>query len=214
MVEIEVVNLSESQIEDAGRTLAFAFQADPLQAYVFPDSRERAERSPAHFAALLRYGHLFGEVFTTSGAPVGSGCLLAAGRVGVTPERAARAGLDQLPALMGGDTVERFDHVLAFLEPFHRRDMPSKHWYVTVVGVIPARHGQGFGRALLRLVLDRADAEGLPCYLETAQPGNVPFYQKLGFGVIADTVEPRSGLRLWTFRRTVRVDPVVTPRCE
>jgi hypothetical protein len=63
-------------------------------------------------------------------------------------------------------------------------------------------------------VLDRADAEGLPCYLKTAQPGNVPFYQKLGFGVIADTVEPRSGLRLWTFRRTVRVDPVVTPRCE
>jgi hypothetical protein len=81
MVEIEVVNLSESHIEDAGRTLALAFQADPLQAYVFPDSRERAERSPAHFAALLRYDHLFGEVFTTSGAPVG-GCLLTAGRVG------------------------------------------------------------------------------------------------------------------------------------
>jgi GNAT superfamily N-acetyltransferase len=83
-----------------------------------------------------------------------------------------------------------------------------------VVGVIPARHGQGFGRALLRPVIDRADAEGLPCYLETAQPGNVPFYQKLGFGVIADMVEPRSGLRLWTFRRTMRVDPIVGPRYE
>jgi hypothetical protein len=32
---------------------------------------------------------------------------------------------------MGGDTVERFDHVLAFLEPFHRRDVPSKQrWSV------------------------------------------------------------------------------------
>ncbi len=65
MAEIGVVNLSESQIEDAGRALALAFQSDPLQTYVPPDSRVRAERSPAHFAALLRYGHLFGEVFTT-----------------------------------------------------------------------------------------------------------------------------------------------------
>ena len=66
MVEIKVVNLSESQIEDAGRALALAFQSDPLQTYVFPDARERAERSPGHFAALLRYGHLFGEVFTNN----------------------------------------------------------------------------------------------------------------------------------------------------
>jgi GNAT superfamily N-acetyltransferase len=79
-----------------------------------------------------------------------------------------------------------------------------------VVGVIPPRQGQGFGRALLRPVLDRADAEGLPCYLETAQPGNVAFYQKLGFDIIADMVEPRSGLRLWTFRRNMRVDLIVT----
>ena len=79
-----------------------------------------------------------------------------------------------------------------------------------VVGVIPARHRQGFGRALLRPVLDRADAEGLPCYLETAQPENVAFYQKLGFDIIADMVEPRSRLRLWTFRRTMRVDLIVT----
>jgi GNAT superfamily N-acetyltransferase len=214
MAEIKVVNLSEPQIEDAGRALALAFQADPLQSYALPDSRERAECSPAHFAALLRYGHLFGEVFTTSGAPVGAAVCLPPGAWEVTPERAAQAGLDQLPVLMGADAVERFNHVLAFLEPFHRRDVQSKHWYVMVVGVIPARHGQGFGRALLRPVLDRADAEGLPCYLETAQPGNVSFYQKLGFGVIADVVEPRSGLRLWTFRRTKGVDPTVAPRYE
>jgi len=214
MAEIKVVNLSESQIEDAGRALALAFQSDPLQTYVLPDSRERTERSPAHFAALLRYGHLFGEVFTTHGAPVGAAVCLPPDGWEVTPERAARAGLDQLPALMGAEAVKRFDHVLAFLEPFHRRDVPPKHWYVMVVGVIPARHGQGLGRALLRPVLDRADAEGLPCYLETAQPGNVPFYQKLGFGVIADMVEPRSGLRLWTFRRTMRADPIVAPRYE
>ena len=37
--------------------------------------------------------------------------------------------------------------------------------------------------------------------LETAQPKNVPFYQKHGFDVIVDTIDPTSGLRLWTFLR-------------
>jgi hypothetical protein len=55
-------------------------------------------------------------------------------------------------------------------------------------------------------MMERADAAGLPCYLETAQPDNVAFYEYLGFARLVEAVEPRSGLRLWTFRR----DPLVT----
>lgn len=50
----------------------------------------------------------------------------------------------------------------------------------------------------------RADADGVPCYLETANEKNVPFYQKQGFSVIVDTIDSTSGLRLWTFRREPR----------
>ena len=51
-------------------------------------------------------------------------------------------------------------------------------------------------------MIDRADAAGQPCYLETAQPTNVAFYQKLGFDRVVDTRGPGSGLRLWTFRHS------------
>ena len=60
---------------------------------------------------------------------------------------------------------------------------------------------RGLGLALLQPVIDRADSAGLPCYLETAQPDNVAFYEHLGFTRLVEAVEPRSGLRLWTFRR-------------
>jgi hypothetical protein len=40
--------------------------------------------------------------------------------------------------------------------------------------------------------LRRADAEGLPCYLETFQPRNVPLYLKHGFQIMAEEVEPAS----------------------
>ena len=90
--------------------------------------------------------------------------------------------------------------MITFGEDYHKRDLPEPHWYTMVVGVDPAFQGQGLGRALLQPVMDKAKSEGLPVYLETAQPKNVSFYKKLGFQVLRELKEPTSGLDLWTFR--------------
>jgi GNAT superfamily N-acetyltransferase len=75
------------------------------------------------------------------------------------------------------------------------------HWYLAILGVHPSMQGRGVGSSLVRPILKRADADGLHCYLETAQPKNVPLYEHLGFKVIVDEVEPKSGVRFWTFLR-------------
>ena len=31
--------------------------------------------------------------------------------------------------------------------------------------------------------VERADQAGLPCYLETSDPANIPFYERFGFSV-------------------------------
>ena len=54
---------------------------------------------------------------------------------------------------------------------------------------------------MLQPILDRADADGVACYLETVNAKNVPFYVARGFAVVLEAIEPASGLRLWTFRR-------------
>jgi GNAT superfamily N-acetyltransferase len=102
------------------------------------------------------------------------------------------------------DAFGRFTQVLAYLEPFHKRDVPVRHWYLSILGVDPARQGQGLGGALLQPILSRADEEGVPCYLETGQPKAISFYRKHGFEVVVQDVEPKSGLRFWTFRREPR----------
>lgn len=201
MVADTVVRLREEDIVLASHALAEAFQDDPLQTYVFPDARERAERSPAHFEAFVRYGLLYGEVLTTVGAPKGAAVWLGPDAWEITPARATSAGLDRLPAAMGQAAADRFFSVLAAIEPHHHRDVPAAHWYLLVLGVSPAAQGGGIGRALIQPVIDRADAAGQPCYLETAQPNNVPFYKHLGFRQIVETRERASGLQLWTFRR-------------
>ncbi len=57
------------------------------------------------------------------------------------------------------------------------------------------------GVALIRQVLARADAEGLPCYLESANPRNLPFYKRHGFEVVVEGELPGEGPPLWTMKR-------------
>jgi ribosomal protein S18 acetylase RimI-like enzyme len=201
MTSSNIVPLAEENLEAAADALARAFHNDPLQTYVFPNETERAARSPAHFTPLLRYGMLFGEVLTTEGKPLGAAVWLPPETWEVTPERAAAAELDALPNILGEEAANRFFSVLGAIDPYHHRDVPPAHWYLMVVGVAPEARGQGLGRALLEPIMNRADASGLPCYLETAQPDNVDFYEYLGFKKIVEEVEPQSGLRMWTFRR-------------
>jgi len=200
MTRRQVVHLAESHLDEAAHALSLAFQDDPLQSYTFPDPDERRRLSPLHFSTLLRYGLLAGQVLSGVEPDSGAAVWIPPGAE-ATPEMAEASGLTRLSETIGAEATDRFTRVIDFADRFHQRDMPEPHWYVMVVGVAPAFQGQGYGRALLQPMLDRAYTDGVPCYLETTQPKNVTFYQRLGFRVLVDDVEPNSGLRVWTFRR-------------
>jgi GNAT superfamily N-acetyltransferase len=89
-------------------------------------------------------------------------------------------------------------------EPAFRQFRRDEPWYLAVIGVDPQAAGKGFGGALLKPVLKAADAQGKPCYLETAEANNKPFYEKHGFVVVRHGLEPASSLVYWTFRREPR----------
>ncbi len=55
------------------------------------------------------------------------------------------------------------------------------HFYLFTIGVVPEAQGKGLGGALLRSGLARADAAGMPTYLESSKWANVPIYQRYGF---------------------------------
>jgi ribosomal protein S18 acetylase RimI-like enzyme len=59
------------------------------------------------------------------------------------------------------------------------------HWYLPWIGVRPEAQGQGVGSALLARGLDRADAEGMPAYLEATSRRNAALYARHGFEVRA-----------------------------
>ncbi len=51
-------------------------------------------------------------------------------------------------------------------------------------GVLPAAQGAGIGQRLIEHGHRRADAAGLPCYLETFTERNVAYYGRRGWDVV------------------------------
>jgi GNAT superfamily N-acetyltransferase len=86
-----------------------------------------------------------------------------------------------------------------------KHHLKEPHYYLFVLGVEPDMQGKGLGKGLLSRMSERADAEAMPCYLETDKPENVRLYESGGYIVISvETVTTKPGFRMWTMRRAVR----------
>jgi len=55
------------------------------------------------------------------------------------------------------------------------------HWYLPLIGVDPARQGEGIGSALLARATRICDAQDRPACLEATDPRNVRLYRRHGF---------------------------------
>ncbi|MFM9370672.1 GNAT family N-acetyltransferase [Streptomyces sp. Da 82-17] len=179
--------------EAISRTLALAFDDDPMMRWFFPEdtTRETGLRRYFHTLFTRQYG-LHGVCERTD----------AAAAFWVTPEGADKAVPD-------ADTVRELTEILGDRAPVFRAAVEAAaehspkepHWYLAVVGADPAARGQGHGSALLRSGLTQADAAGLPVYLESSKPDNLPFYEHFGFETLGEARLPGGGPVLWAMRR-------------
>ncbi len=198
---MEVVQLARPQIGDAGEVLGRAFHDDPMWVWVLPDESKRARALPWVMRVLARSAYGYREVHTTADRVEGAAIWVPPGRYPLSVVRMMLAGWALAPLKLGAAGLRRLIRYSDYIEGLHRRDAPARHWYLMILGVDPPRQGQGVGSALIQPVLARADAEGLPCYLETETEGNVPFYNRHGFEVVVEGGLPGGGPRFWTMMR-------------
>lgn len=111
-------------------------------------------------------------------------------------QRAELRGL--LPWLIGG--IPRGQRIERLMHDHHPHE---PHWYLNTLSIHPDRQRQGYGSALIAPGLERADADGLPCYLETQRESNIPFYARFGFELREEISLPESP-PLWTMWRPVQ----------
>jgi ribosomal protein S18 acetylase RimI-like enzyme len=119
----------------------------------------------------------------------------------MSPLRLIRSGMLGVPMRTGLGPLARFGGANGVMDKIHKRHMSGPHWELLIVGVDPALQGRGRGSALVRDGLAKADESGLPCYLNTNTPANVPFYERLGFSVLEEATLGKDGPLAWAMRR-------------
>ncbi len=194
------IRLQANQLSQASEVMAQAFQNDPMLQYLVPDDTKRVRLLPSFFGTVVRYCLRYGEVYTTETLD-GVACWLPPGNTTPTIGRMLRIGIHVSPLQFGWIGIRRFMTLATYTDAVHKRFAPGKHWYLWALGVNPPRQGQGIGGMLMQPVLARADVASLPCYLETENEKNVPFYQKHSFQVVSHGEVSKSGLRVWAMLR-------------
>jgi len=62
----------------------------------------------------------------------------------------------------------------------------GQHLTLQLIGVDPVRQGQGIATSLIDFGLREADRQGLPTYLQSTNPRNIPLYQRFGFKIVKE----------------------------
>lgn len=192
------ITLQASQLKAASQLLGKAFQNDPLMVYLTPDASRRRRLLPALFGVVARYCLRYGTIYTTPDLD-GVACCLPPGQTMPTIGRMLRSSLRGAPVQLGLSGLVRFLHASKYMDEAHEQTMAGAHWYLWVLGVDPQQQGHGFGGKLVQMLLQQAREQNLPCYLETENPRNVPFYQQHGFRLKSETVVPNSEVHVYAF---------------
>jgi GNAT superfamily N-acetyltransferase len=177
-------------------TLAQAFQTDPALCWILPDPAHRARALRGLFRTLVPADMRAGVALRASGDEA--------------------AALWRAPGQAQGGTFEFVRTMLPLIATFgtalprglkvqgsidaHRPN--ERFWYLHYVGVRTADQGKGHGGRIIRAQTAVADVDGLPCWLETATPANLPLYERLGFVTRVEWDVPGGGPHFWGMMRS------------
>jgi GNAT superfamily N-acetyltransferase len=191
--------LTWSDVPAAVGSLAAAFASYPLIQAIAPDPARRPRVCEAFCRMLVNYSIQLGAAFATADRTAVA-CWLPPGREWFSTLRLIRAGGLSVLWRLGWGNVRRFFRITDRIDAERLRLHPALHWYLNLLGVRPDAQGRGLSRVVLRPVLDLADRDRVPCYLETQDEANVTVYRRLGFELIGEA-ELAPGLGNWAMRR-------------
>lgn len=198
----QVVKLERSHLTQATEVLAQAFNQDPIMQYFYPVEEQSRLDSLRWLSRLtVSYCQIYNQIYTTTDAVKGVAVWLPPGTYPMNTLRLLLLGFYMIPFKIQWQKLGEFFSLFAATEKYHHQDMARPHWYLMMLGVAPTYQGSGVGSSLIQPVLEQADREGVPCYLETSTEGGVRFYQRQGFEVVRSEQQAEGSPRFWTMRR-------------
>lgn len=204
VVTAELTRLQKADLPTAIAATSRAFWPDPLFSFFARDDLGQHLMLPAFIGATMKDAFAHGEVSVMRQGPriVGTASW-------IPPEGMPQSATRQLriAAATGWSLVRGRNRVvgLRLLDKLQKAHPHEPHWYLALLGVDPSFQGKGFGGDLLRPKLAVSDETGVPAFLETQKPENLPFYERFGFTVMDEIRVPGSPA-VWQMWRDPRRD--------
>lgn len=178
--------------------LGRSFQDDEGWTYVLPGEDRRRRVLPWLFELVLQSGLDRGALLGTRGEIEGVALWIPPG---APRRRPPAATLVTVPVRLGR-ALPRLLRVARSTVELEERACAYPHWYLSGIGVNPERQGLGIGSALMRAGLERADAAAERAVLITHSEGNLPFYERHGFSIVAEEDIAGGGPHAWAMTRS------------
>jgi GNAT superfamily N-acetyltransferase len=200
-MEVKIIALARNDIQKSGGILGKAFQNDPAMLMMPAESgaEERIESSAKLFVnqllACLRNGSPMIVKDTTrilsafSLYPPGTYPIPLTEQIKMILVTVLKA------SLFSRQTWLALNRGIKLLDEMKKKHPKNPHYYLEVLGVEPSYQGKGIGSMILKSINEKADKEGVGCYLETAQPRNLPLYKRFGYQIIDQKII--LGVTLW-----------------
>ena len=198
---IELVPIHRTKIKEAAAVLSRAFHDDPPLVYSIPDELKRRSKSHFIFEAFIRYSISCGQVYATSDSLEGIAVWLPSDKVETGLWQDLNNGWLSIIINLGLETTLRQRKVGSVMGAAHKRSISSPHLYLFLLGVEPGLKRKGYAGKLLRPVLEKADSDGMACYLDNTKEQNLPVYRHFGFDVTEEYTIPGTSINLWAMIR-------------
>jgi GNAT superfamily N-acetyltransferase len=190
---------TDGDLPAIGRTLAGAFEHDPLWGWAFEDAeRERKLAALAEVFGFFAAAALdLGWVRVTDGVEAVA-LWIPPGAPEMSPADEERMP-NVVAAACGPESTRRVLELLEAFEANHPHEPP--HFYLSLLGTHPDHAGHGHGLGLVADCLAEIDAGDPPAaaFLESSNPGNVPRYERLGFRPTrqVELIDGLGGTQMW-----------------
>lgn len=176
METASVKSVTETGEDQAIDVIALAFCADPTARWLYSDPHQFMSGFPAFVRAVSDKAFEHDSGYYIDGF-LGAALWLPP-EVEPDEEKVGEVISSTIPEAL----QEEVGDVLEQMDTYHPSDAPC--WYLPFIGVDPTCHGKGYGSILMQHALIPCDRDGILAYLESSNPLNIPFYERLGFEVM------------------------------
>lgn len=195
----ELYRIQKKDLKNAVKVLNDAFSEESMWKEVFNDE----DKNRVLTEVMVRFCFKYGDVVATSDKLEGVMAIAPYGK-DMTALRIIRSGAFFLSMKISNE-AKKFKVLSNAIEEAKKSLNLDPYIHLLIMGVSKGYQGKGFGGKLIRAIIEKAEIEKKPIYLETQKEDNVALYEKYGFFVKKKIILPEPlNLPMWLMLRDAK----------